>query len=65
MGDEGKGSNTKKLTRRGTSHGRGLQEIFHFFRWNAEFQKQRKESLVSLLKSNKKSSMFEIIKGKK
>ena len=55
MGDEGKGSNTKKLTRRGTSHGRGLQEIFHFFRWNAEFQKQRKEYLVSLLKPKKES----------
>ena len=32
-----------------------LIQIFHFFRWNAEFQKQRKESLVSLLKPKKES----------
>ena len=29
-----------------------LEQIFRFFRWNAEFQKQRKELLISYLTSN-------------
>jgi hypothetical protein len=29
-----------------------LRQIFQFFRWNAEFQKQRKELLISYLTSN-------------
>ena len=29
-----------------------LREIFQFFIWNAQFQKQRKESLISYLTSN-------------
>ena len=64
MGDEGKGTNTKKLTRRGTSQGRELQQIFQYFIWNAQFQKQRKEYLISLLKPKKKS-FFKTITGEK
>ena len=32
--------------------GKELEQIFQFFRWNAEFQKQRKELLISYLTSN-------------
>jgi|TARA_B100002003_G_C13939109_1_gene455850 hypothetical protein len=32
-----------------------LRQIFQFFRWNAEFQKQRKELLISYLTSNEET----------
>lgn len=48
-----------------TSFKSELVIIFRFFTRNAEIQKQRKEHLISLLKPKKKSSMFDIIKGKK
>jgi hypothetical protein len=35
---------------------RDLQTIFSYFRWNSQFQKQRKEYLISLLKPKKKTS---------
>jgi len=32
-----------------------LRQIFHFFTWNSEFQKQRKELLISYLTSNEET----------
>jgi len=49
----GSGSNTSKMTR--SAKGIQLQQIFQFFRWNSEFQKERKELLISYLTSNEET----------
>jgi len=42
---------------------RDLQTIFSYFRWNSQFQEQRKEYLISLLKPKKETPSLNNMKN--